>query len=611
MLLCARMKGNQDINFEESVFDDWSGSARLEVPVRRTVFVFVGICAALFACVFFARVFFLTVISGAQYAARAAGNVDKKFIIPAYRGLITDRFGEPLVHNISSFRVSIDIDELFRGEQRAVRGELFKKLAGIVRMDERDIRAMAESADWEKESRVAIARALSSEQAIDARALESKAVIVEDDYKRQYLDPFVFSHVLGYAGSVDFSPAIEGKAGLEASYDGMVRGVDGTRIFYRDVRGKILQEKRVREAQAGAQVATTIDAPFQRYFYERFKQGLESLGRTSGVGIAMNPKTGEMLSLVSFPSFDNNNPAAYLNDGQKALFNRAVSGIYSPGSIIKPLVALAALHEGIITPSFTVYSPGYLELPNPYNPEHPNRFLDWRPQGTVDLYSALARSSNVYFYVVGGGCAISACNDVGRNKGLGIALLNKYWRTFGLDVVTDIDMPHEAAGFLPHPDEKQERTGNPWRIGDTYNVAIGQGDLGITPIRLLTFFSSIANNGIMMRPHFRKGEAETALMDYSSWKEELKAVRQGLRDAVGKNYGTASALYDLSYKTSGKTGSAQLANNTKTNAFFLGYGPSDNPEIAILILVEDAKTGSLNAVPIAHDVLEWYYTNRL
>ncbi len=606
------MNEHKDINFEESIFDDWSGNARLEVPMRRTVFVLVGVCAALLMGIFFARVFFLNVFSGVQYRARAAGNVDKEFIIPAYRGIITDRFGEPLVVNSPRFRVSIDINELFRaGQTPAFRDKLFKKLADSIGMDESVVRMMAQNADWEKESRVVVARAVSAEQAIDARALRNEAVIIEDDYKRRYPDPFVFSHVLGYAGSVDFSPVIEGKAGLEASYDDVLRGVDGVDVVYRDVRGTILQEKRVREARAGAPVATTIDAPFQRYFYERFKQGLDGLGRTSGIGIAMNPKTGEILSLVSFPSFDNNNPAAYLSDARNPLFNRAISGIYSPGSTIKPLVALAALHEGLITPSFSVYSPGYLELPNPYDPDHPSRFLDWRPQGTVDLYAALARSSNVYFYVVGGGCMASTCNGVGRSKGLGIALLNKYWKIFGLDAITDVDMPGEAAGFLPNPEEKEERTGSPWRIGDTYNVAIGQGDLGVTPIRLLTFFSSIANKGVMMRPHFLKDEAETVLMDYSSWSNELAAVQQGLRDVVGKNYGTASALYDLSYKTSGKTGSAQHANNTKTNAFFMGYGPTDDPEIALLILVEDAKEGSLNAVPIAHDVLEWYYKNRL
>ena len=428
---------------------------------------------------------------------------------------------------------------------------------------------------------------------------------------REYVDPLVFSAVLGYTGSAEVSGMIVGKTGIEAAHDDVLRGVPGVRIVYRDARGTALQEKRVREAAPGSTLTTTIDASFQRYFYNRFKDELTALGKTSGVGIAMNPKTGEVLALVSFPSFDNNNPAAYLNNSLKPLFNRAVSGVYSPGSTIKPLVALAALHEHLVTPAFTVYSPGYLELPNPYNPDHPSKFLDWRSHGLVDMYSALARSSNVYFYVVGGGCTASTCNEVGRSKGLGIDTLNGYWKKFGLDAITDIDVTGEAVGFLPNPEEKQQRIGTPWRIGDTYNVSIGQGDLGVTPIRLLAFFSSIANKGVMVQPHLMYTESPTVLMDYSSWTDELAVVRQGLRDAVGKPYGTANALYDLPYKTAGKTGSAQIANNVKTNAFFVGYGPTDDAQIAVLILVEDAKAGSLNAVPIGKDVLKWYYDHRL
>lgn len=606
------MPKDHDIHFEESLFDEGSGNARRAVPVRVGVFILTGACALALMGALFIRTAFLNSFFGSFYAARAAANSDKEFILPAYRGIITDRFGAPLVKNISRFRVSIDVNELFKSALTPIeRAGLFKKIAAITGEPDLVIRAAVTNADLEKNPRVVVGRALSLEQAIDARALQNDAVIIEDDYVREYVDPFVFSALLGYTGSAEVSGTIAGKAGLEASHDDVLRGVDGVRIVYRDARGMAFQEKRVREAVAGATLTTTIDAPFQRYFYERFTAGLTELNKTSGVGIAMNPKTGEVLALVSFPSFDNNNPAAYLNDSLKPLFNRAISGVFSPGSTIKPLVALAALHERLVTPLFTVHSPGYLELPNPYNPDHPSRFLDWRPQGVVDMYSALARSSNVYFYVVGGGCTVSTCNAVGRSKGLGIYTLNEYWKKFGLDAITDIDLAGEAVGFLPNPEEKQKRTGTPWRIGDTYNVSIGQGDLGVTPIRLLTFFSSIANKGIMMQPHLRYTESPAALMDYSSWTDELAVVRQGLRDVVLKPYGTANALYDLPYKTAGKTGSAQFANNVKTNAFFIGYGPAHDAQIAVLILVEDAKTGSLNAVPIGKDVLKWYYDHRL
>lgn len=606
------MHDNEDISFEESIFDDWSGSLWLESPMPKGAFVLMAFGTGLLIFIVFVRFLILSFAYGQFYTLRSAANADKRFTVPAYRGVITDRFHEQLVRNVPSFTASVDIGELYRRSRTPdSRDALFKKVAVILSLSEAAVRASVEASDFENTARVILARDITVTQAIDLRALTDDAIIVEDDHRRAYADPFVFSHILGYAKGVDFTNTIEGKVGLEAAYDSLLRGTDGVRIAYRDARGNILQEKRVQEARAGQTLTTTIDAGFQRYFYARFKEGLASLGRTAGTGIAMNPKTGEILALVSFPSFDNNAPADYLAFSGNPLFNRAIAGVYSPGSTVKPLVALAALHEKLVTPAFTVYSPGYLELPNPYDPDKPNRFLDWRPQGTVNMQSALARSSNVYFYVVGGGCTAVTCNGVGRSKGLGINKLNEYWQLFGLNQKTGIDMPSEGVGFLPNPTEKEKRTGRPWRIGDTYNVAIGQGDLSVTPIRLLTFFASLANKGRAVKPHFLLSAAPVVTQDYSSWTDELATVRQGVRDVVAKPYGTANALYDLPYKTSGKTGSAQIQNNAKTNAFFMGYGPSDDPQLAVLILVEDAKTGSLNAVPIGHDVMQWYYENRM
>ena len=603
----------EDISFEESIFDDWSGSSRLESPMPRGAFFLVAFAVFFLIASFCVRFVFISFVYGEDYAARGVANADKRITLPAYRGVITDRFGEALVKNVPSFTVSLDIAELFRrGRSPDSRASLAAKIAAILSVSPTEIKALLEGGEEEGAARVTVARDITAEQAIDLRAVGDEALIVEDDYRREYPDPFIFSHIVGYTKGVDFKSTIEGAAGLEAEYDGMLRGMDGVRIAYRDAHGTILAEKKEQESRAGEMLTTTIDAGFQRYFYERFKEGLSSLGKTQGVGVAMNPKTGEILALVSFPSFDNNNPAKYLLTAGNPLFNRAVSGVYSPGSTIKPLVALAALHEKLVTPEFTVYSKGYLELPNPYDPEKPSKFLDWKAQGLVNMYSALARSSNVYFYVVGGGCTASTCNGVGRSKGLGINKLNEYWKIFGLDKKTGVDIPNEGAGFLPNPTEKEKRTGQPWRIGDTYNVAIGQGDLQVTPLRLLTFFSSLANKGVAIKPHFLLSDAAPeVIQDYSGWTDEITAVRQGVRDVVAKPYGTANALYDLPYKSSGKTGSAQIQNNAKTNAFFMGYGPSDDPELAVLVLVEDAKTGSLNAVPIGRDVMKWYYENRM
>ena len=603
------MKEDGRISIEESIFDDWSGASRLELPLSPAPSYLVLAVAAALAGAFFVRSAFLAGAYGQFYAARARANAGKESVIPAYRGIITDRFGVPFVENMPSFRVSLDMGELYRlrpSDQDA----LVRKVAAALGTDPESVLATIAGTDAETASRIELAADVPSEQVIDLRAIRNPAVMIEDDYRRHYVDAPAFAHVVGYTKAAP-EGGRSGSAGLEASYDSVLAGSSGIRIAYHDARGKILQEKRVREARAGMPLKTTIDAEFQKYFYGRFKQGLAELGRTSGTGIAMDPKTGEILALVSFPSFDNNDPASYLSDPTRPLFNRAVSGVYSPASTIKPLVSLAALHERLIDPSFTVYSPGYLELPNPYDPEKPSRFLDWRPQGIVNVESALARSSNVFFYIVGGGCTQAACAKFGTSKGLGITKLHEYWQRFGLDRKTGIDLPGESVGSLPDPEEKRQRTGQPWRVGDTYNVSIGQGDLGVTPIRLITFFSSMAAQGVAMKPHFLFGAAPAQIDDFSAWRDELATVRRGMRDVVAKPYGTASALYDLSYKTSAKTGSAQIQNNAKTNAFFMGYGPSDDPKLVVLILVEDAKTSSLNAVPIGHDVMQWYYDHRM
>ncbi|MBU4348317.1 hypothetical protein KJ671_02330, partial [Patescibacteria group bacterium] len=393
--------------------------------------------------------------------------------------------------------------------------------------------------------------------------------------------------------------------------DEYLKGVDGKIIVYRDAKGQIFDEKNIQLPESGENLALTIDFEFQKYFYERFEKALDDLGRKSGVGIAINPQNGEVLSLFSFPSFDNNifsesgNNAEknkILNSSSQPLFNRAISGLYTPASTIKPMVALAALEEKIITPEKQIFSSGFIEIPNPYNPANPSRFLDWKPNGWVDLHSAIAKSCNIYFYSIGGGF-----EDI---KGLGIEKLKEYWEKFGLGKKTGIDLPAEEYGFLPSPQEKENRKNDIWRIGDTYNVSIGQGDLMVTPIQLISQISAISNGGKFYKPILIKDTNPEILIDFSNLSEYIEEVKIGMGDTVSKSYGTAHLLSSIPVEIGAKTGSSQVSNNTKTNALFVGFMPLENPEIAILILVEDAKEGSLNAVPIAKDALEWYYWNR-
>ena len=604
------MQDNKELFLEESI-ETLSNSdiGALELPLSRKAFVFVLLAVFLAGAVIFGRLFFLGELNGNFYKARAEANAGKEVEEPAARGIIYDRFGKPLVENTQTFSVVARVDKAL-------------SVAKELEISDEEISSLLTNADIEKSSMIVLARDLDPEKIVRLKSLNLEGVEIINDYKRHYLDGSAFAHVIGYTG-LDKNNKIIGKVGLEAFYNDYLKGSDGNTILYRDALGKIVDKKTVNLAVNGNDIYTAIDADFQKYFYDLLTNQLSFLGRSAGVGIALNPKTGEVLSLISLPSFDNNifgeagknqERIKLINSGLKPMFNRAVSGVYTPGSVIKPVVAVAGLKEGVIDTSTKVFSAGFIEIPNPYNPDQPSRFLDWKAHGWVDVYSALARSSNIFFYAVGGG--------FGDIKGLGIDRLNQYWREFGLGKKTGIDLGAESAGFLPNPDLKEKKSGDIWRIGDTYNVTIGQGDLMVTPLQILSQIASMANGGKFFKPYLLEKIEDTygktlmetrpsVLLDNSSLEDYFKEVRKGMEDAVSKPYGTANMLSVLPVKAAGKTGSSQVSNNTKTNAFFIGYMPADDPQIAVLVLIEDAKEGSLNAVPVGKDALEWYYYNRL
>ncbi len=616
----------EDFYFEETAFGVSPGEdiLHIELPISRNIFFGIGIIAGIVLLVGFSRMIFLNVTKGDFYVVRAMANAEKTVIIPAPRGAIQDRFGKDLVKNTPVFSAFIDMREFMQKkfeDKEQFTGQLQEILSA--EDEEMHVEEMISSADIEGAAVVPLMRGISTESAIALRSINDSTIIVQDDYRRLYVGNGAFAHVLGYTGVGDWDKSIVGKAGLEEYYNTMLRGKDGRAIIMRDARGTALTTRLETAPHIGATLETSIDGDLQEYFYERLKKGLAVLGRNAGVGIIVKPKTGEVLSLISLPSFDSNvfttprkgrERMELIVDRRKPLFNRAISGVYTPGSTIKPMMALAALHERIIDPVYSVYSPGYLELPNPYNPEHPNKFMDWKPQGWVNVYSALAKSSNVFFYVVGGGFK--------DKKGLGMQNIENYFHRFGFDEKSGIDLSGEAQGLLIGPQERMRRTGLPWRIGDTYNIAIGQGDLMLVPLRLVNFIGSIGTGGRMQQPlvvrTIRSADGvlienlhSKEILNYTEMDSAISEVQQGLEATVKADYGTAHTLADLPISVAGKTGSSQILNNAKTNAFFVGYAPSKDPEIAILVLVEDAKEGSLNTIPIVHDVLQWYYENRI
>jgi penicillin-binding protein 2 len=613
----------KNLHLEDILADRILEEDLLEVPLADSVFRWILFFITVIFLVVIGQFFYINVFQRNFYNERAVANMSDIKVHPASRGIVFDRMGKPLLKNEPAIRVFFsprDFPEGYEDRLRALRD-----VAVAAEVDFLELKKTIEEKDWGQSDRILLLDDALHGQVVALSALGFKGIHVEPTFKRVYENPLVFSHVLGYTGLVNeedlknnTSLTIDdriGRSGLEAFYDEYLRGKNGKEVFFRNARGKIQEERFVQESESGFALRTFIDSDLQKYMYTRLKDALSSLGRDTGVAIAMNPKNGEMLGFVNIPGFDSTRLKDALEDPKRPLFNRAISGLYNPGSTIKPLVALAALTEGVIDTKKQIYSAGYIEIPNPYIPSEPSRFLDWKPNGWIDVYSALAKSSNIYFYEVTGGFE--------NQKGIGILTLKKWWEMFNLDKKTNIDLVGEKSGFLPDPTWKEELRGEPWRLGDTYNVSIGQGDFMITPIELLNYISTVANGGILYQPRIvsevanDKGEIVQEMKEKISkdlredFSHFLPDIQRGMHEVTTKPYGTAYSLASLPFEVAAKTGTAQIQNNAKVNAFFVGYAPFENPEIALLILVENAREGSLNTIPVAKDIFLWYYENRL
>lgn len=625
---------DRDIAFEDALSDDWRRDLDVaEVSIGNRPMLYLGVVAAIMIAAIGARIIYLG-SRGAYYEVRAERNVAQASETPAPRGLIYDREGDILADNKAAFTAFLDV-RAFLGNESEESGTLagIENVLGISPDDAWALVSAAQKSDFA--TPVILADGLSQGQLVNLQALDLPAVKLESDFERTYPNGPVFSAIVGYTGRVTAGDLSEnsdlkgqdsiGKAGIEAFYDGSLRGTPGVTLTYANAQGKTLGEKKQSVARIGTPLTLTVDGGLQSYFYQSMANGLASLGRTVGLGIAVDPRTGAILSLVNLPGYDNNvfsesgESAAIANlltSSDRPLFNRAVNGYYNPGSTIKPLDAVAALSEGVIDSTREIYSPGYLLVPNPYNAATPSRYLDWQYQGKVNLAAALAQSSDVYFYIVGGGSpaqstpSLNDPSDYGI-AGLGIDRLHEWWQKFGLGKPTGIDMPGEGVGFLPTPAWKQVHSGTPWLLGDTYNVSIGQGDLLLTPIQLLDYVGAIANGGDVYRPFLNASSTPMVAEDLTPFLPEIKQVQEGMREGVASPRGTSYTLHDSPMPICAKTGSAQVENNTQENALFVGYAPCNDPQIAILILIENSKQGSLNAVPIAGKVLDWYYANRM
>ncbi|HEY4510422.1 MAG TPA: penicillin-binding transpeptidase domain-containing protein [Candidatus Paceibacterota bacterium] len=444
---------------------------------------------------------------------------------------------------------------------------------------------------------------------------------------RIYSDLPGLSHILGFVGLPSrndmerlglVSPELMvGKDGIEAAYEKRLSGEPGTKLIERNSKGEITSESVEEPAKHGENITLTIDSRLQSRFFEILNSVAKDRGFLGGAGVIMDARDGSILSLISVPEYSSNvmskrdSPGEIkrlLGDDRKPFLNRAISGLYEPGSTIKPLIALAALGEGIITPEEKIFSSGSISIPNPFFPDLKSVFLDWKAHGWVNMRQALSVSSNVYFYEVGGGYE--------RMKGLGIQKINEYGRRFGFEEKTGIDLPGEEVGTVPSPERKREN--NPedpiWRIGDTYHTSIGQGIFQVTPVRMAVYAAIIANSGSIVRPHlYLHGEGEDSALPPEDYviknlelpKEYFNVIQEGMR--LGVLEGTASALNISGVKIAAKTGTAQVGPlKQKVNSWIIGFFPYEEPKYVFTIVLEKGASGNLvGALYSARELVDW------
>ena len=630
-----RIKSNSSGNIEaEEIFMDAEAirsmeeKGKLEKPIRQRNFMSLFLVVLLGLFLLLCRAGYLQVVKGDYYHQLAEGNRLKHFSFSAPRGVIYDKHGQALVYNVPRFDLMINLADWSDNED-SQQAEILNQVAIIIERPQKELTETIEEA-YGQTAYVNIAEDVAHEQALilKTKVKEWPGLRLQKNSRRKYKEAEYFAHLIGYTGQVDkkdleknpdylFNEYI-GKMGLEMEYEGILRGQPGKEQVEVDSLGKIKRSLATKPAIPGQGLVLNIDGQLQKKIHDVLQGTLEEEGVQKAAAVAINPQDGGVLALVSLPSFDSNlfnqqvSKEVYNNlaeDPDEPLFNRAVSGVYPPGSTFKPLMAAAALEEDIISPNRWLSCPGVLSVVHQYNQNIVYNFLDWKAHGSVDLRKAIAESCNVFFYTIGGGY-----KDI---DGLGIDRIKKYANLFGLGQVAGIDLPGEKAGLIPDKEWKQAVKGESWYVGDTYHAVIGQGDVLTTPLQMANTTAVLANGGTLYRPQILDKIVDSKKEEVKDLGPEiihenfinqtnLQIVREGMRQAVLD--GSARILSSLPVSSAAKTGTAQFNNNQKSHAWFTCFAPYEEPQIALAIIVEGSGEGSAVSAPVAQKVLSWYFS---
>lgn len=582
----------------------------------------------IFICIISIRLSWLQIAQGAYYRDVANGNRLRLERLESSRGTIYDQNNEPLVHNVANFLLYCVPADLPKNIDE--RNALLEKLAQMTnKFSAEEVKQQLDSLDpsqLEYYQPIFLADNIPYDAAIKTylESLSLPGIVLSSKSRREYqLPSFSFSHFLGYTGKISEAELENnsndynqidyiGKSGVEKTWEKELRGVPGVKQIEVTALGK--EKSIISETQPvpGKDIYLSIDKNIQSKLEEILSENLKKLNRQKGSAIIMNPHNGEIIAMVSLPSFNNNLFARGITldeykelqtSPDNPLFNRSVSGEYPSGSTIKPIIAGAALEENIINANTSFLSSGGLNVGQ-------WSFPDWKAggHGLTNVKKAISESVNTFFYFIGGGY-----NDF---KGLGIDKMVEYLTKFQLGNKLGIDLPNEASGFVPTKTWKEEVKKESWYIGDTYHVAIGQGDLITTPLQVAAYTAYFANGGTLYQPHIvNKVQTPDGTDEYQVKPVILaqniysKSNTQIIREAMKETSisGSARSLSTLPISSAGKTGTAQWSSKKDPHAWFTGFAPYDNPELVITVLVEEGKEGSLAATPVVREFLQWYF----
>ena len=581
----------------------------------------IGIVLAV-AALFIGRSAHLQIIRGEHFTVLSSQNKERVELVLPSRGLISDSEGTPLAWNEPAFVLTMTAVDLPLSEERDT---LFARVANLIGAQPTDLDLLLSQYAARPYDAIPIADDLPYESAIRLaiEVSDLPGFSLTTRTKRIYSSSAPsLSHLLGYTGSLSVADFEEyegegyrlidsiGKVGIEREHESLLRGIPGKLVYEVDALGRKLSILGKEDPTEGSNLTLTVNADFQKYIETQLQATLDRVGASRGSVVALDPRTGAVHALVSLPTYDVNEfsegistdrYAALTQDEDQPLFFRAISGEFPSGSTFKPVVAYAALAEGIVSEHTSFVSSGGLRIGQWF-------FPDWKAggHGVTDIRKALSESVNTYFYIIGGG--------FDTVTGLGVERIVDYAERFGFGSLTGIDVPSEADGFLPSKEWKQDVKGERWYVGDTYHLAIGQGDFLTTPLQMAVATGVIANGGKKVTPYVvgsADGFGEQILQHAPPTDIDgldsyaLSIVRQGMRQTVTQ--GSARSLSTLSETVAGKTGTAQTPGDRPYHSWFTGFGPYEDPSIALVVLIEEGGESNDAAVPLARQILDWWF----